>query len=114
MRFYNQTINIVLGIMGFVGMIIGDICERRYLMYICGFMCSFFSTCLSVDYVQRVKNKLGIIRFIKTKKETNQYGHFGIFMVGCCLGVLLCKMNIHFNFMILLGVFLGMIIRFIF
>lgn len=112
---YNQIINIALGITGFVGIIIGDICEMRYLMYICGFMCFFFSTCLYVDYVQRVKKELGIINFMKTKKETNQYGYIGIFIfvVGCCLSVLLCKLNIHFGFLILLGVLSGIIMRFI-
>lgn len=116
MKLYNQTINIVLGIMGFVGMIIGDLCERKCLMYICGFMCFFFFTCFSVDSVQRIKNKLGMIKIMKTKKETNKYGYFGIFifMAGCCLSVLLCKMNIHFNFLILFGILLGVIMRLIF
>lgn len=111
MKWNNQIINIVLGIMGFAGMIIGDICERRYLMYICGFMCFFFSNYLYADYVQRVKSELGIIKLMKTKKETNQFGYIEIFifMVGCCLSVLLCKLNIHFCFLILLGVLLGMV-----
>lgn len=110
---YNQIINIALGIMGFAGIIIGDISEMRYLMYICGYMCFFFSTCLYVDYVQRVKKELGIIKFMKIKKGTNQYRYFVIFifMVGCCLSVLLCKLNIHFVFLILLGVLSGIIMR---
>ncbi len=114
MKLYNQTINIALEIMGFVGMIIGEIYEKRYLMYICGFMCFFFSTCLCIDNVRRIKNKLGIINFRKTKKETNQYVYIEIiiFMVGCCLSVLLCKLNIYFDFLILLGALLGTYLEF--
>ncbi len=115
MKLHKGTINFALEIMGFVGMIIGDIYERRYLMYICGFMCFFFSTRLYVDYNHRVKNELGIIKSTKTKKETSQYGYIEtiIFMIGCCLSVLLCKLNIHFGFLILLEVLLEIIMQLI-
>ena len=113
MKWCKRTINIALEIMGFVGMIIGDLCERRYLMYICGFMCFFFSACLYVDYVQRVKNELGIIKVVKPKKETNQYRYIGIhiFMAGCGFSALLCKLNINFGFLILIGALLGIMMQ---
>ena len=114
MKSYNHNINIVFEIMGFVGMIIGYICEKRYLIYISGFISFFFSTCLYLDYVQRVQSELGIFKLIKIEKETNQYGYkwIVIFIVGCCLSALFCKLNVNFVFLILLGVLLGIIMRF--
>lgn len=111
MKLYNQTIITMLDIMAFAGTIIGGIYERKYLMYICGFICFFFSSCLCLDNIQRVKDKLGITN--ENKKETNQYGYIGIFIfiIGCCLSVLFCKLNIHFDFLILLGILLGVLMR---
>ena len=76
-------------------------------------LCVFFSACLYVDYVQRVKNELGIIKVVKPKKETNQYRYIGIyiFMAGCGLSALLCKLNINFGFLILIGALLGIMMQ---